>query len=159
VAELATHLVLGQEVQGGDVLVEIEATAQHLQREEEQVRLNALTPQIEVLRTAIAAEEQALREARHAARVALDEARARHREAEVAARTAEEEAGRVSAAPPARPRLLVSEVVQTSAADHVAHTAGQANGNRVRQWFQAKKAGWYAVLADPQMPVTSTLLD
>jgi hypothetical protein len=44
-------------------------------------------------------------------------------------------------------------------ADHVTHTAGEANGNRVRQWFQAKKAGWYAVLADPQMPVTSTLLE
>src|SRR2546430_5604890 len=44
-------------------------------------------------------------------------------------------------------------------ADHVAHTAGEANGNRVRQWFQEKKAGWYAVLEDPQMPVTSTLLD
>jgi hypothetical protein len=43
--------------------------------------------------------------------------------------------------------------------DHVTATAGSANGNRVRQWFQAKKAGWYAVLADPQMPVTSTLLD
>jgi hypothetical protein len=26
-------------------------------------------------------------------------------------------------------------------------------------WFQDKKAGWYAVLADPQMPVTSTWLD
>jgi hypothetical protein len=44
-------------------------------------------------------------------------------------------------------------------ADHVAYTAGEANGNRVRQWFQDKKAGWYAVLEDPQMPVTSTLLD
>jgi hypothetical protein len=44
-------------------------------------------------------------------------------------------------------------------AAHVAHTAGEANGHRVRQWFQAKKAGWYAVLEDPQMPVTSTLLD
>src|SRR5512134_1709309 len=44
-------------------------------------------------------------------------------------------------------------------ADHVAHTAGAANGERVRRWFQEKKAGWYAVLADPQMPVTSTLLD
>ena len=38
-------------------------------------------------------------------------------------------------------------------------TAGAAKGQRVRHWFQAKKAGWYAVLADPQMPVTSTLLD
>ena len=44
-------------------------------------------------------------------------------------------------------------------ADHVAHAAGTANGARVRRWFQDKKAGWYAVLADPQMPVTSTLLD
>jgi hypothetical protein len=44
-------------------------------------------------------------------------------------------------------------------ADHVAVTAGVANGERVRRWFQDKKAGWYAVLEDPQMPVTSTLLD
>jgi hypothetical protein len=44
-------------------------------------------------------------------------------------------------------------------ADYVTHIAGEANGHRVHQWFQAKKAGWYAVLEDPQMPVTSTLLD
>jgi hypothetical protein len=44
-------------------------------------------------------------------------------------------------------------------ADYVATTAGTANGARVRRWFQDKKAGWYAVLEDPQMPVTSTLLD
>jgi hypothetical protein len=43
--------------------------------------------------------------------------------------------------------------------DHVTATAGTANGKRVRRWFQEKKAGWYAVFADPQMPVTSTLLD
>ena len=43
--------------------------------------------------------------------------------------------------------------------DHVTTTAGTANGERVRCWFQDKKAGWYAVLADSQMPVTSTLLD
>jgi len=44
-------------------------------------------------------------------------------------------------------------------AEHVATTAGAANGQRVRHWIQDNKAGWYAVLADPQMPVTSTLLD
>jgi hypothetical protein len=44
-------------------------------------------------------------------------------------------------------------------ADHVATTAGADNGERVRRWFHDKKAGWYAVLADPQMPATSTLLD
>src|SRR5215813_13464546 len=43
--------------------------------------------------------------------------------------------------------------------DHVATTAGAANGVRVRRWFQDKKAGWYTVLADAQMPSTTTLLD
>ena len=43
--------------------------------------------------------------------------------------------------------------------DHVTATAGATNGERVRRWFQDKKAGWYAVLEDPQMPATSTLLD
>jgi multidrug resistance efflux pump len=89
---VATPLVLGKEVQSGKMLVELDATAQQLQLEEEQARVRALAPQIEALHTAIAAEEQALREARQAGRIALDEARARHHEAEVAARTAEEEA-------------------------------------------------------------------
>ena len=44
-------------------------------------------------------------------------------------------------------------------ADHVAHTAGVANGARVQRWIREKKTGWYAVLEDPAMPVTSTLLD
>jgi hypothetical protein len=44
-------------------------------------------------------------------------------------------------------------------ADHVTHTAGTANGERARRWLQDKKAGWYVVLADPQMPMTSTLRD
>jgi hypothetical protein len=44
-------------------------------------------------------------------------------------------------------------------ADHVTSVAGTTNGARVRRWFREKKAGWYAVLEDPRMPVTSTLLD
>src|SRR5262252_6274755 len=36
--------------------------------------------------------------------------------------------------------------------DHVTATAGPTNGARVRRWVQDKKAGWYAVLEDPQMP-------
>jgi hypothetical protein len=44
-------------------------------------------------------------------------------------------------------------------ADHVATMARVTNGARVRHWRQEKKAGWYAVLEDPQMPATSTLLD
>jgi hypothetical protein len=44
-------------------------------------------------------------------------------------------------------------------ADRVAQSAGEANGARVRRWFQEKKAGWYTVLTDPRMPATSTLWD
>jgi hypothetical protein len=43
--------------------------------------------------------------------------------------------------------------------DRVTATAGAANGERVRRWFHEKKVGWYAVVEDPRMPVTSTLLD
>jgi hypothetical protein len=43
--------------------------------------------------------------------------------------------------------------------DHVTSTAGAANGERVRRWFQDTKAGWSVVLADPQMSATSTWLD
>jgi hypothetical protein len=43
-------------------------------------------------------------------------------------------------------------------ADYVTQKAGRANGERVRRWVQEKQAGWYAVLAEPQMPVTRTVL-
>jgi len=56
--------------------------------------------------------------------------------------------------------IRVSHVIGTLPfADRVTQSAGEANGERVRRWFHEKKAGWYVVLADPQMPVTSTLLD
>ena len=44
-------------------------------------------------------------------------------------------------------------------ANRIATTVGEAQGARVRHWFEDKKAGWYAVLADPQMPAMSTMLD
>jgi hypothetical protein len=44
-------------------------------------------------------------------------------------------------------------------ADHITATVGEEHGERVRNWFKDKKAGWYAVLKDPQMPASSTLLD
>lgn len=44
-------------------------------------------------------------------------------------------------------------------ADYIATTVGADHGERVRHWFQDKKAGWYTVLADPRMPASSTLLD
>ena len=45
-------------------------------------------------------------------------------------------------------------------AEHISATVDEKHGERVRRWFHDKKAvGWYTVLADPQMPASSTLLD
>ncbi len=43
--------------------------------------------------------------------------------------------------------------------DYITVTEGEDHGERVRNWMEDKKAGWYAVLEDPQMPAMSTLLD
>ena len=87
-----TRLVVGQEVQAGEVLAELDADAQRLQQEEARVRLGALSTQLAARRQEVTAEEAARQGEQQAARVALDEARAQHREAEVAARAAEEAA-------------------------------------------------------------------
>src|SRR5229473_3261643 len=44
-------------------------------------------------------------------------------------------------------------------AEHISATVGEEHGERVRNWFEDKKSGWYAVLEDPQMPAMSTVLD
>ncbi|MGE3541118.1 MAG: hypothetical protein AB7N91_27250 [Candidatus Tectimicrobiota bacterium] len=44
-------------------------------------------------------------------------------------------------------------------ADRITTTVSAAPGERVRGWFKAKKAGWYAVLEDPKMPAMSTVVD
>jgi hypothetical protein len=44
-------------------------------------------------------------------------------------------------------------------AENVTKEAGKANGARIREWIQKKKAGWFVLVQDPGMPTTSTLLD
>jgi hypothetical protein len=44
-------------------------------------------------------------------------------------------------------------------ANRIDATVGEAHDERIRRWFETKKAGWYAVLADPKMPAMSTVLD
>jgi membrane fusion protein (multidrug efflux system) len=89
---VSTRLMVGQEVQAGDVLVELDAEAQRLQHEEARIRLAALSAQLAARHQEVVAEEAARQGEQQAARQARDEARARHHEAEVAARAAEMEA-------------------------------------------------------------------
>ena len=91
----ATHVVLGQEVQFGDVLVELDVGAQRLQLEEERTRLAALASQPTGLRNEIKAEEAAKHEDQQAGQIALAQARARYREAEATAQLRVQEAQRI----------------------------------------------------------------
>lgn len=93
---VATHLILGQEVQADDVLIELDAEAQQRQLAEERTHLAALAPQLATLRDAVMAEEQALSEAGQTGRMAVDEARVQFRGAEEALLYAEEKAKRLT---------------------------------------------------------------
>src|ERR687896_989863 len=44
-------------------------------------------------------------------------------------------------------------------ANRIDTTVGEEHGERIRHWFETKKAGWYTVLEDPKMPAMSTVLD
>jgi hypothetical protein len=44
-------------------------------------------------------------------------------------------------------------------ANRINTTVGEEHGERVRRWFETKKAGWYAVLEAPKMPAMSTALE
>src|SRR5262245_1965488 len=93
---VTTRLAMGQEVQPGDVLVELDSDSQRSQLEEERVRLIALAPQLAALRAEITAEERTLAQSREAAGMGRDEARAQFQEADAAARFAELEAERLA---------------------------------------------------------------
>jgi membrane fusion protein (multidrug efflux system) len=69
-----TRLVVGQEVQAGEVLIELDAEAQRLQQEEARVRLTALAAQLAARRQEVTAAENARQGERQAARVGLDAA-------------------------------------------------------------------------------------
>ena len=85
---VATHLVVGRDVQAGEVLVELDAAAFRLQHEEAREWSTALTTQRQARRRKLVAEAAAQQDERQAAGTALAEARARQHEAEVALQAA-----------------------------------------------------------------------
>jgi membrane fusion protein (multidrug efflux system) len=92
---ISSRLVLGQAVEAGDVLAELDANPDRLQIAEERTRLAALDPQRKALDEETASIEQARLREHQATGVAVEEARARYREAEAEARYAEREAERL----------------------------------------------------------------
>ena len=91
---VATHLKLGQEVEHGAVLVELDTATERLRANEARSHLRALAHQIQVLNAEIDAATEALQASQLASRVALEAARAQSRQAQVAAQFAKQEAKR-----------------------------------------------------------------
>jgi multidrug resistance efflux pump len=91
---VATHLSLGQKVQAGDVVVELESESARLQLDEEQTRLASGRRRRDALQAQLTAEERAWPEERQAGLLAISEGRARQAEAETAAKFAAGEAER-----------------------------------------------------------------
>jgi len=89
------HLELGQAVAAGEVLLELDATADTLRLHEEQARAAGLAAQAAALRAEIVARRSAAGGDREAAHAALAGARARTREAATAAAFAADQARRL----------------------------------------------------------------
>src|SRR5438105_2027562 len=71
---VASRLVLGRNVQAGEILVELDANPERLQIVEERARRKAIDPRVESLRAQLIAATQAAVRERDAARAALEEA-------------------------------------------------------------------------------------
>jgi membrane fusion protein (multidrug efflux system) len=117
-------LAVGRYVHAGEALVELDATAEHLARTREEVRLAPADSQIELLRVELHAEERALLEERESAQAGIRESQARTQQGLLAAKFAREEADRLT-------RLhqngLISELEAMRAASHAADRAGEAD--------------------------------
>jgi multidrug resistance efflux pump len=92
---ISTRLMLGQAVEAGDVLVQLDSNRERLQLAEERARLAALNPEREARNREAASLEQARLREHQATGVAVQEALAHYREAEALARYAESEAKRL----------------------------------------------------------------
>ena len=92
---VASNLVLGKDVQAGDVLVELDANAERLQVAEQRTQLAALAAQIDSMKTQVAQLEEARAREQQTARVAVEQAGAKFREADALARSADHEAHRL----------------------------------------------------------------
>ncbi len=101
------YLVLGERVEAGQLLLELDDASERLRLAEQQTQPLANESRVTALRGEIAAGEQALNEARQTARAAMDQARAQAREAEEAARFAHIEEGRLA---PLRAAGIISEL-------------------------------------------------
>jgi multidrug resistance efflux pump len=115
---VATSLRVGQPVQRGELLVELDAMPQQLQLSEARVQEQGLEPQLSRLRSQIEAEQGARGEDGQSARLSAREAQDRVNEAEMSARFAEQDLDRVR-------KLALQHVVSIHDLDKAESEAGR----------------------------------
>lgn len=91
-----SKLVLGEQIQAGDVLAELDTQTEQLNLREEQARLGALQPQIAALRAQLEAEREGGSDERKVLAFSETSARAQYEEANAQAMLAEEELTRAN---------------------------------------------------------------
>jgi multidrug resistance efflux pump len=138
-----THLQTGREVQAGDVLVELDSTAQRLQLEEAQQHLGALEAHRTARRQEGAALEAAWQATAQAAQAAQAEAQTRHDAAVRALQVAQEKVERLGLLSPLADLQAQKTAVETThrSLQQLAHTQ------------QVQAAEWHARLAQHQREV------
>ncbi len=115
---VAANLRVGQLVQRGELLVELDSMPQQLQLSEAQVQVRGLEPQLSRLRSQIEAEQGARVEDGQSARLSVREAQSRVNEAEMSARFAEQDLERAR-------KLAAQHVVSTHDLDKAESEAGR----------------------------------
>jgi len=93
---MISHMYLGQHVETGDVLVELDVHTERLRLQEEHARLKAIPPQLEALERQIADQEKAAERGRAAAVSATEHAQWRYKEALSEAKFAQENLSRLA---------------------------------------------------------------
>jgi multidrug resistance efflux pump len=132
----AVHAALGQRVQSGDVLLEIDTVREALRQHEDEARVQSKRALVEQLARQLALEEESLRQTRESMDAAAREAAKRFSEADEQARSAEEEAARAGELfrrgllPSAERNRIDSESRRRRAA---ADALGQASGRAVSE--------------------------
>jgi multidrug resistance efflux pump len=120
----ASQLVLGRRVRGGEILAELDSSAERLSLDEERTRLAAIEPQIAAFRSQMQSEQAGVADERRVLTVSTAGAMAQYGEAEAQAALADAEAQRAES-------LRAQGILAFAEADRVASGAG-ASGTGTR---------------------------
>ncbi len=93
---VSSQLIIGREVQAGDILAELDSNGERLSLQEERIRLASLQPQLEALKAQTHSEEEGRSDERRVLGLSIDGARAQYRQADAEAALAEQEADRAN---------------------------------------------------------------